>query len=259
MEYQWINYQKEDGVATVTLNRPQAYNALNAAINRDLLAALDEIASDADVRVLIVTGGPTVFAAGADVTEMADAAPMEAYRLCGDGRRINRMLEELPIPVIAAVNGMALGGGCELALSCDFRVAGEKTVFGLPEVSLGILPGAGGTQRLTRLIGASRAKEMILLGRRVSGTEALAMGLANALVPDGEVYTEAMRMAKKLAGMPRLALEYAKRAIGAGEEFGREAGLEQERLCFSMLFSTVDQKEGMKAFLEKRPPSYSGR
>lgn len=259
MDFQCILYQAEDGIATITLNRPEAYNALNAQINRELIAGLSRVGADGEIRALILTGGPKVFAAGADVAEMAGAGPVKAYRYCEDGRRINRILEELPIPVIAAVNGMALGGGCELSLACDFRVAGEKTVFGLPETGLGILPGAGGTQRLPRLIGASRAKEMILLGKRVSGAEAFSIGLANALVPDENVYQEAMRMARKLAGMPRLAVEFAKRAVNAGTELGWDAGHRQEHMCFSMLFSTEDQKEGMQAFLEKRPPAYTGR
>ena len=256
MSYQNILYAVEDEIATITLNRPKAWNALCSALNEEMIDLLSQIQYDQNIRVLIITGGSKVFAAGADIKQMSQATPSLAQRTSDQGQRINNMLEELPLPVIAAVNGPALGGGCELAISCDFRVVGENASFAFPEVSLGILPAAGGTQRMARLIGAAKAKEMILLGKKLSGTEALACGLATITVPDNQVQEEARNMAYSLKKMPAYALSHAKRCINLGELYGPGAGKLFERELFSLCFSNPDQAEGMDAFINHRKPEY---
>ena len=256
MDYQNIILSIEDHIATITLNRPKAWNALCDEINYEIIDALNKIKYDQDVRVLIITGGEKVFAAGADIKQMSHATVMVAQRTADLGQSINNMLEELTIPVIAAVNGMALGGGCEMTLACDFRIVGENTTFAFPEVSLGILPGAGGTQRMTRLIGATKTKEMILLGKKVKGKEALEIGLATELVEDSEIMNTAIKMAKKLMTMPAYALAQAKRAINLGEVYGIGTGKLFERELFSLCFANPDQAEGMDAFASKRAPEY---
>lgn len=256
MEFENIIYSVESGIATIQLNRPKAFNALNSGINADILAALNLVAADKSVRVLIVTGNEKVFAAGADIKEMAEATPNYAREFCSTAVEINNRLEAMGIPTIAAVNGFALGGGCELAIACDFRVAGPKTKFGLPEVSLGIIPGACGTQRLVPLVGLAKAREMAMLNTIVAGEEALALGLINRLVPDAEVYQEAVNMAKELMKKPARALAAAKTAINAGVLQSIEVGKSVERNEFALLFDTYDQKEGMAAQLEKRDPVF---
>lgn len=257
MSYENILLQVENGIATITLNRPKAFNALCTALNEDMNNAIRDLSHDSDVRVLIITGGPKVFAAGADIKEMLMATPFEARETSQFGHKINTMLEELPFPVIAAICGPALGGGCEMALACDFRIMGERAKIGLPEVGLGIMPGAGGTQRLVRLIGSSRAKEMIMLGRNLEASEALSYGLATAVVPDAEVMSEALAMAKKLCEKPASALMLAKQAVNCGEDYGLAAGRVFENILFGMAFSSQDQMEGMSAFVEKRTPNYT--
>lgn len=256
MPYKTITLQVEDGIATICLNRPQAHNALCSALNTELEDALHSLIRIPTVRTLIMTGGEKVFAAGADIKEMLAATPLEARETSRIGHRINTMLEELPFPVIAAICGLALGGGCELALACDFRVMGEHAKLGLPEVNLGILPGAGGTQRLTRLLGAAKAKEMVLLGRQISAAEALSLGLATAVVPDDQVHAKAADIAAELAKKPASAVMLAKQAINSGEDYGLAAGKVFESILFGMAFSSQDQLEGMSAFLEHRPPNY---
>ncbi|MCR4442380.1 MAG: enoyl-CoA hydratase/isomerase family protein [Peptococcaceae bacterium] len=257
MNHQQIIYAEDAGIATITLNRPQAYNALCAQMNSELMEVLDRLEEDAKIRVLIIGGANNNFAAGADIVEMMDATPFEAERTAETAHKINDRLESLKIPVIAAINGLALGGGFELALSCDFRIAGENSVFGLPETGLGIIPGAGGTQRLTRLIGPVKAKEIIMLGRRINGQEAYEMGIVNKVVPDGEVMAEARKMAARLMEKPAAALALAKMAIGCCLNHDISSGKLYERSLFSLSFASSDQKEGMKAFVEKRVPRYN--
>ncbi|MEL7568174.1 MAG: enoyl-CoA hydratase-related protein [Dehalobacterium sp.] len=256
MDYKNLILTIEDGLAVIAINRPKVYNALNSELQVELEQILWDLEKDPQVRVVIVTGSIKAFAAGADVSELADADPIEAYENFSLAHRVFDRLEALPFPTIAAVNGPALGGGCELALSCDFRIAGENAMFGLPEVSLGIIPGAGGTQRLARLIGFSRAKEMIFLGKPIKAPQALAIGLVNQVVADEEVLNEAKKMAAKLMERPGVALRFAKESINYGLSTDLISGKNFEKTRGAMLFSTHDQKEGMKAFIEKRKPNY---
>lgn len=256
MTYENVILEIEDGIATLGLNRPKAYNALNSAVNRDILMALDEISADNTVRVLVITGNEKVFAAGADIGEMANADPDTARKICSAAIKINDTLESLPIPVIAAINGLAWGGGFELALACDFRVGGPKTSFKLPEVSLGIIPGANGIQRLVPLIGSSRTKELVMFCRAVKGEEAYSMGLLTQFVDnDTDVLTDAYVLAEKLKEMPGMALKAAKLSVHAN--VSNAEGKLKECSEFCRLFDTHDQKEGMAAFAEKRPPNYT--
>lgn len=257
MEYQNILFAVRNQIAYLTLNRPRAMNALCDALNDEVEDALLQVERRQDIRALILTGGPKVFAAGADLVEMAQATAAQAEATSRKGHRVNNRLESLPVPVIAAINGPALGGGMELALACDFRVVGEGALFGLPEVSLGILPGAGGTQRLTALAGPAVAKELVLLGKKVRGTDAKALGLATVVAADDQVMAEAERLAEKLKAMPAYALHLAKSAIQSGQDRGLSVGKETEQHLFGLAFASADQREGMQAFLEKRPAQYT--
>ncbi|MDR2245574.1 MAG: enoyl-CoA hydratase/isomerase family protein, partial [Treponema sp.] len=216
MKYEHILFECNEGIAVITINRPKFMNALCGALNLEMLDGLDRIEKDHAVRAVILSGGPKVFAAGADIAEMINATPGDAEKTAALGHRVHDTIEALPVPVIAAVNGPALGGGCELALACDFRIAAEDALFALPEVSLGIIPGAGGTQRLLPLVGPAVTREMVLLGRKVKGDEAERIGLANKAVQPGAVMESALEMARKLAKMPAVALALAKQAILAG-------------------------------------------
>lgn len=256
MEYENITLEIKDGIASICFNRPKVYNALCAELNKDMESALNGLARNSAVRALIITGGSKVFAAGADIREMLAANPFEARESSHAGHMINNTIEALPFPVIAAICGLALGGGCELALACDFRILGESAQLGLPEVGLGIIPGAGGTQRLVQLIGAAKAKEMILLGKTIKAAEAMALGLATAVVPDDLVQAEALGIARVLTEKPASALMLAKQAVNYGEAFGGAAGKVFENILFGMVFSSQDQIEGMTAFVERRQPDY---
>jgi enoyl-CoA hydratase len=257
MHYDNIIFSVKDGVATLQLNRPNAYNALNSAINKDILSALKETEDDESIRVLILTGNEKAFAAGADIGEMAAAGPNKAREVCAAAIEINDRLESMAIPVIAAVGGLAWGGGCELALACDFRIGGQKTSFKLPEVSLGIIPGANGTQRLLPLVGPAKTKELVMLCQAVKGEEAYRLGLLTRLVDDSEVLTEAVKLADELKSMPGRALAAAKWSINAGSNESIAEGKQIECAEFCLLFDTHDQKEGMAAFAEKRKPLYT--
>lgn len=258
-EFQNIILTIEEKIATIVLNRPQSMNALCSALNNDLLEALEIIREDTSARVLIITGGSKFFAAGADIKEMMDADQFAAERTAQKAHFINDMLESLPIPVIAAVNGPALGGGCEIALSCDFRIVGEKAMFGLPEVGLGVIPGAGGTQRLTKLVGPVKAKDIVMTGSVVRGKEAYDIGLATKCVPDEDVFKEALLLAGKLCEKPAASLQYAKSAINYAVENDIKTGKQYEKSLFSLCFATEDQKEGMKSFVEKRVPKFNNK
>ena len=247
-----------DGVALVTLNRPEVLNALDYQTLGELVAALEALDVDESVRCIVITGaGDRAFAAGADIKEMADATPV-TLTAANNFARWER-LRRIRVPIIAAVRGFALGGGCELAMACDTVVASDDAQFGQPEIKIGIMPGAGGTQRLTRAIGKAKAMEMILTGRNISADEAYAGGLVARVVAREETLPEALRLASEIASMPPLAVRAAKEAVNRAYELSLEAGLEFERRNFFMLFASEDQKEGMTAFIEKRKPTWRGR
>ena len=243
---------KEGHVATITINRPKALNALSTAVLTDLNAALDEVAADQDVYALIITGaGEKSFVAGADIAEMKDKSVEEAAEYGKFGNAVFRKIETFRCPVIAAVNGFALGGGCELAMSCDIRVASENAVFGQPEVGLGITPGFGGTQRLARLVGAGIAKEMIYTARNIKADRAAQIGLVNKVVAAEELSATVMMMAQGIAKNAPIAVAYAKKAINNGLQTDIDSGIAIEVEEFSNCFATEDQTYGMTCFLEK--------
>jgi enoyl-CoA hydratase len=245
------------GVALVTLDRPEALNALSFDLLDDLVAALESLDADPSCRAVVITGaGERAFAAGADIRELA---PQTFASLTAGGRFAAwDRLAAIGVPLIAAVRGFALGGGCELAMACDMIVAAEDAAFGQPEILLGVMPGAGGTQRLTRAIGKARAMELILTGRTMSAREAEANGLVTSIVPAAATLDAALELAGRIAAMPPLAVRAAKAAILAADESSLAEGLVQEREAFFRLFDTADQSEGMAAFTQKRPPVWSG-
>jgi len=257
MQYENIIFSVKDNIALIQINRPKAYNALNSAVNREILSALDEIDADKSIRVLILTGNEKAFAAGADIGEMAEAGPNTAREMCKTAAEINDRLESMAIPTIAAVNGLAWGGGGEMALACDFRIGGANTSFKFPEVSLGIIPGANGTQRLLALTGPAKAREIVMLCRTIKGEEAFKLGLLTRLSDDNDVLNEAYKLADEIVKMPGLALAAAKRAICAGMLGTIADGKKAECFEVCMLFDTHDQKEGMAAFAEKRKPEFT--
>jgi enoyl-CoA hydratase len=257
MEYENVIVEKDGAIAVVRLNRPQALNALSYGLVKDLSLAMQSLDEDDEVRVMIVTGGERVFAAGADIKEMVDLGPFDppvlqrlAYR-----DRIN----EISKPVIAAVSGFALGGGCELAMTCDIIIASESARFGQPEVNLGIIPGSGGTQRLTHLLGKHRAMELIMTGDFLSAVDAERLGLVNRVVPVELLLEEAKNIARKIAAKPALAIRAAKQAVLKAANARLDEGLDFERKSFYLLLSSEDRKEAMRAFLEKREPELKER
>lgn len=246
-----------EGVALLRLDRPEARNALNMAVRAELAAHFEALGAEDGVRCVVLTGNREAFAAGADIRDMVEAGAVEM--MLRNAHLHWRAIAQCPKPVIAAVNGYALGGGCELAMHADIIVAGEGASFGQPEVRVGIMPGAGGTQRLTRAVGKFKAMRMLLTGQPVGAREAEAMGLVSEVVPDDEVLETALKLAGTIARMPPLAVRQIKEAVLAGQDASLEAALMLERKAFQLLFDSVDQKEGMRAFLEKRKPSYEGR
>ena len=248
----FVDYAAENQVGVITINRPKALNALNAEVLDDLKAVVDAVDLD-EIRCLIVTGaGEKSFVAGADIAAMSTMTQAEAEAFGKKGNDIFRAIETLPIPVIAAVNGFALGGGCELSMSCDFRLAAENAVFGQPEVGLGITPGFGGTQRLARLVGPGMAKQMIYSAKNIKADEALRIGLVNAVYPQAELMGEAMKLAVKIAKNAPIAVRASKKAINDGLEAPMDQAIVIEEKLFGSCFESYDQKEGMTAFLEKR-------
>lgn len=247
-----------EGVALVTLDRPRVLNALSHALMARLVEALERLDADPACRCIVITGaGERAFAAGVDIREMADQTPV-ALTLADDFARWDR-IRRVRTPTIAAVRGYALGGGCELAMTCDMIVAAEDAVFGQPEIKLGIIPGAGGTQRLTRALGKAKAMELILTGANLPAREAEARGLVSRVVPRDETLPAALELAARIAAMPPLAVRAAKEAVDRAFELSLGAGLEYERRLFFLLFASEDQAEGMSAFLEKRVPDWKGR
>ncbi|MBI1995925.1 MAG: enoyl-CoA hydratase [Deltaproteobacteria bacterium] len=257
--YQSLNYQKQGPVSVIQINRPQKKNSLNTELRHEMEEVMREIAADAKQRAVILTGGEEIFCAGADISEIEGAASAEAaYQHAREFQILFEQLEALPQPVIAAVSGYALGGGCELALACDFRIASDTARFGLPEIKIGAFPGGGGTQRLPRLIGTAKAKEMILIGDPITAEQALAVGLVMKVTPKARLMEEANAFAVKLASLPRLALQASKMLINRSQEMDLASGLELEARSFGAIAHTHDLAEGTKAFMEKRKPNFTG-
>jgi len=246
-----------DGIALLRMNRPEALNALNIATRIELANHFRNLSNDEAIRCIVITGNEKAFVAGADLKEMAEMGAAD-MTLSG-GRRLWKLIADCPKPVIAAVNGFALGGGCELAMHADIIIAGESAKFGQPEVRVGIMAGAGGTQRLVRAVGKFKAMKMLLTGEQVSATEAFQMGLASEVVADGDVVERALELATMIAALPPLAIRQTKEVVLAGADCSLEAGLTLERKAFDILFDTEDQKEGMRAFIEKRKPEFKGK
>jgi enoyl-CoA hydratase len=260
MEYENLLIEKSDGVVTLTINSPRTLNALNSQVLTELECALYELNLDESVKVVILTGaGEKAFVAGADIKEMSEMNSFEAHQFGLKGQRVMMLIEKMTKPVIAAVNGYALGGGLELALACDFIYASEKAKVGFPEVTLGIMPGFGGTQNLARLIGPNKANEMIFTGKMLDAAKAMEWGIVNEVFPAGELLAKARETAGTIAGVGTVGVAYAKDAIANGLNMGKEDGFRYEASLFGVLFATQDQKEGMGAFVEKRKAAFKGK
>ncbi|MGH7899504.1 MAG: enoyl-CoA hydratase-related protein, partial [Candidatus Binatia bacterium] len=255
-----LRLETEGAVGILTVDRPKALNALDPDTLREMLRTLRDLRRDGALHALVLTGaGEKAFVAGADIARMVDMSPLEAKEFARLGQRVTSAIEDLPVPVIAAVNGFALGGGLELALACDWIIASEKARFGQPEVNLGIIPGFGGTQRLSRRIGAPRAREMIFGGEMIDAETALRWGIVNRVVPADELLPEARKTAGVLATKAPIALQQAKHAIRHGLDVDLESALRLEAEAFAVTFSSEDRTEGMKAFLGKRAPAFRGK
>ncbi len=257
---EFVNLTATEGVGTIRLDRPKL-NPLNQQVAAEIDDAIREVRRNEDIRAVVIWGGEKVFAAGADINEMSELDPVTMFRYIGDFQDVFTRLEQLPKVTIAAINGYALGGGCELALACDLRICAQDSQLGQPEILLGVIPGAGGTQRLPRLIGVARAKEIIYTGRFVPAEEALAIGLVNEVVEPDRVYERAREIAARFAKGPTVALMAAKQAIQNGFDAGIPTGLMLERQAFAALFATEDQTIGMRSFIESGPgkAAFTGR
>ncbi len=255
--YEYILSGRDGPVGVVTLNRPKQLNALSSGLMTELVDALEEHDRDPSIRAIVLTGGPTVFAAGADLKEFATRSAVEM--MSGDRLLLWNRLFGIRTPLIAAVSGYAYGGGCELAMQCDMIVASETARFGQPEINVGLMPGAGGTQRLTRTIGKYRAMEMVLTGRPIDAREAERHGLVNRVVAPEQVVEEAKSLGRAIAEKPPISIQLAKRAVLKALDVSLSEGVEYERQLFYFLFGTEDAKEGINAFVEKRKPDYTGR
>ncbi|MEN6463194.1 MAG: enoyl-CoA hydratase-related protein [Syntrophomonas sp.] len=259
MAYETILLTKDNGVATITLNRPPM-NPLNSQVFTELGKAADEIKADPSVKAVIITGaGGKALAAGADVSEMVNLTPVQVYQFCNNSRVALEKIENLNKPVIAAISGVAFGGGCELALACDYRIAADNAKLGQPELGLGIIPGGGGTQRLPRLIGMAKAKELIFLGDIIDAAAAEKIGLVNKVVPTESLLEEAQKLARKIAVKPAVAMQMTKEAMNVGINLDITSGLILEIQNFVTAFASADAKEGLSAFVEKRKPKYTDK
>lgn len=259
MHLRYIEYNVEEGIAWIKFNRPEKLNALNTGMFRDLEEAIKSCEEDDAVRVVVLTGGEKAFIAGADLDEIAKSDIRLAYEMTDLALRVQERLADLMKPTIAAIAGFALGGGCELALCCDFRIAGEDAVFGMPEITLGLIPGGGGTQRLPRLVTGNAANRMLFWGEKIDAQEALRIGLVDRVVALEQLEAEAKTLAGRLAEKSVLALRALKTAVKVGINGSLKEGLKVEQDVFCMLFGTEDKKEGISAFFEKRKPVFSGR
>ncbi|MDR1946167.1 MAG: enoyl-CoA hydratase/isomerase family protein [Desulfovibrio sp.] len=256
MAYENLIFEVEEKIALITMNRPKALNALNDDLLKDLNSALDDVESNAGIKGAIITGAGKAFVAGADISQMASYDPEQSRVYMTFAQKIFNRIEAIEKPIMAAVNGFALGGGNELCMACDFRYAGEKAIFGQPEVNLGIIPGFGGTQRLPRLVNSGVAKELLYSGRNITAEEALRIGLVSKVCPQDELLNEAKAIMKTIISKPAHALRYCKVAVNRGSDSDLYKALELEIDLISLCFSSPDQKEGMKAFLEKRPAQF---
>jgi enoyl-CoA hydratase/3-hydroxyacyl-CoA dehydrogenase len=258
--YETIKVEKEESTLWIILNRPHRLNAFNDVLMEELSDMLDTAEKDSSVKCVVITGdGDRAFSAGADVTMFPKATPVKAEEFSRAGQKVFGKVEEMTKPVIAVINGFALGGGLELALACDFRLAAEHAELGSPEIGLGLIPGWGGTQRLVRLIGLARAKELVMLGNRVKADEALRIGLVTKVVHYEKLREEAREMAKKLAEGPPIAMKYAKHALNFGTQVPLETGLRLEASLMGLSFSTEDLKEGVEAMMSKRKAQFKGK
>lgn len=257
MSYETVLFEEQNGIATLTFNRPKSLNALNSQLITEVSAILDEIGENEDIRVLVLTGaGEKAFVAGADITEIATLNPVQARHFSKQGHRVMDKLQDLPIPTIAAVNGFALGGGLEIALSCDFIYASENAKFGLPEINLGIIPGFGGTQRLARIVGKNLAREMIFTGKMIDAAEAERKGIVNRVAGADQLMETVKKTAGAMAAKGKVSLAAAKRAVNDGMNVDLASGCEIEINAFALCLASEDAKEGTTAFLEKRSPYF---
>ena len=254
MAYENIIFEKEENIAIITFNRPEAMNALNNRTRAEFGQAIENVAGDDEIKVLILTGSGKAFVAGSDIKEFNKFTPFAAHNI----KRLGEMVEKLEKPVIAAVNGFCLGGGCEIAMACDIIVASEKAKFGQPEINIGIIPGGGGTQRLQRLIGPCRAKEMIFTGDIIRAEEADRIGLVNRVVPVDDLMPTARKIAEKIASKSAAALKLAKQAVNYGMQTNLESGLKYEYEMYALSLTLKDKEEGVNAFIEKRKPKFIG-
>lgn len=260
MEFKCTLYEKKGGIATITINRPQVLNVLSKETYMELLSRLDDAEKDGDVKVIVLTGaGEKAFCAGLDLKDVKEISPIEMLELARLGHKLTLILEEIGKPVIAAINGYALGGGLELAMACDIRIASENARLGQPEVNVGLIPGNGGTQRLPRLVGKGIAKELIFTGKIIDAKTAETLGLVNKVVPIGELKQTVENIAQELLTKPPIALKLAKELINISTEVDLKIGLAHEAEATGVLASTNDFKEGVNAFLEKRKPEYKGK
>jgi enoyl-CoA hydratase len=256
VSYEYITVAREDGVGIVTLNRPKILNALNLKLIDELVTELTNLDKDSEIRTILLTGNEKAFAAGADINEMAEASAIEIMKR--DQFAVWDRISLISKPIIGAVSGFALGGGCELMMNCDIVIASETAVIGQPEIKLGVMPGAGGTQRLVRAVGLRKAMEMLLTGDPITAKEALQYGLVNRVVPVEVYYQEALKLAKQIAGQPPLAVQVIKKAAHKASDLPLQEGMDYERNGFYLLLASEDRQEGMQAFLEKRKPRFTG-